>query len=253
LYVNHLNLGDPAVILEEAGSRVRFTAINENQMQFLAFPGSNLFIETGRYADGAKISLGQSQIPVDFTVSGSCLAISFDANKSAVSAACYEGVCTYSINYDPNPVTFNPGSQVSIDLTGAQVQKTNIDMIQAQAYFFNLPENSGARACARIYAPTPTPTPTKTPIPPPPPQPYGGAFEWDLRNGSLLGLQEARFSAFISESGPFSMVMMLTLLLTGLSKIIFSFIQVKGKRSVSAYPKSTTMDSNISQFSRWDD
>ncbi len=228
LYINHLNQGDPAVVLEEAGSRVRFTAVNENQMQFLAFPGSDLFIETGRYPGGAKISLGQSQTPVDFTVSGSCMTIRFAANKGAVSAACYEGVCTYSINYDSNPVTFEPGSQVNIDLAAAKAQTARIDVMQAQTYRFELPENSAAQGCAQIYAPTPTPKPTKTPIPPPPkPEPYGGAFEWNQRNTSLLGLSGSSFGAFNSESGLFRVGIMLTLLLTGLYQIFFSFVRNK--------------------------
>ncbi len=184
LYKDQPEKEHSALVMERAGSRVRFTAVEGQQIQFLAFPGSDLFIETGGYVNGARITLAQSRNSVVLTVAGSCLAVNFaqDDAAEAVTAACYEGSCTYSIQYT-SPVTINAGKQVEIGLAGAglRLKVSNIGALQAKAYSRSLPAGSSAQACALLFAPTPTPfiptptekarsprrAPTDTPIPPP--------------------------------------------------------------------------------------
>ena len=107
--------------------------------------------------------------------------------------------------------------------------------------------NEDCSYCISDIVPTPTPVPTKTPIP------YGGAFEWNQINASLLGLEHPNLGAFISGGGWFSSGMIFTLLVSGLYKIILSFLRLTGGKSPLTYPKGTTLHTNISRSSDWKD
>jgi PPM family protein phosphatase len=162
MYVNQGIQDQAAVVWQKTGSHIRFTSVSNRRIMILVFTGSDLFIATGPYADGARISLARPVNPLDLSVSGSCMAIQYQ-NNNAVTAVCYEGSCTYSIDY-ASPVQMEAGKQTVINLADSSTQVEDIDTVQVQAYSSDLIKNNMAQACLQRYAPTATPAVTGTPL-----------------------------------------------------------------------------------------
>lgn len=170
VHVNHTGEFEDGKIYLLGQSRILFEANPLNEMNFVVFPGSELFIYPGRYI-GAGARIAGAKGTVDFSVSGSCMALNYIGDK--VIASCYEGNCSYQVDYGSS--LFIPvGTQIEFDIN-TLFSNSGIDIPRADvaAWAGVLPDKSEAYQCVRTFLPTAIPPkPTKkdnedigTPVP----------------------------------------------------------------------------------------
>ena len=168
VHVNHTGeLQDGLIYLLE-GSKILFEADPSNEMNFVMFPESELFVFPGRYTEGAGVRIAEAKGTVDFSVSGSCMALSYTGDY--VISSCYEGNCDFQIDYG-NKVSIPLGQQVTLDVNTLEIVITGerIPLNQLFSWASVLPRGSNARNCVTAWIPLPTPThPPRTLKPPEP-------------------------------------------------------------------------------------
>jgi PPM family protein phosphatase len=156
VHVNHTGEFEDGKIYLLGLSEILFEAEPFNEMNFVIFPNSELFIYPGRYTEGAGARIAGAKGTVDFSVSGSCMALNYDGDQ--VTASCYEGNCNYQINYG-NFVTIPLGQQVVLDINTLLPQTAvMIPLEQVYAWAKVLPRDTHARKCVKTWIPTPVPT-----------------------------------------------------------------------------------------------
>lgn len=155
-HVNHTGEFEDGKIYLQDQSQILFEAEPLNLMSFVAFPNSELFVYPGRYTEGASIRIANAKGTVDFAVVGSCMSIKYENSK--VVASCYEGDCSYEINYggkQPIPL----GEQITLDIDNLFIEtQGNIPLDQVRAWANVLPRDTHARECVKTLIPTPVPT-----------------------------------------------------------------------------------------------
>ena len=62
-------------------SKILFETMPSELMTFVVFPGSNLFVDPGRYGAGAGMRIAGAIGIIDFGVSGSCMSINYEDEK----------------------------------------------------------------------------------------------------------------------------------------------------------------------------
>ena len=156
VHVNHTGEFEDGKIYLLGQSEILFEADPLNEMSFVMFSGSELFIYPGRYIEGASARIAGAKGTVDFSVSGSCMALNHDGDK--VTASCYEGNCSYQINYG-SKVSIPLGQQIVLDInTLLSETEFIIPLEQVYAWASVLPKGTHARKCVKAWVPTPVPT-----------------------------------------------------------------------------------------------
>jgi PPM family protein phosphatase len=157
--VNHLGIGQDAIIYAQPGTRVKFDTVSDSSFKFILFSGSNIFVETGLYSGGARITLAEAPA-LEFSVSGSCMALDYQPDTFHVLVSCYKGNCSYRRNFG-DPAFFLEGEQLVFDTQfDHMVEKRFIPGESADLYLSQVPQVSMAHDCIFPYKPTPTPTET---------------------------------------------------------------------------------------------
>ena len=180
VHVNHTDSFDFGKIYMFEQSQIRFDAMPSNNMNFIVFPNSEIFIYPGTRYVGAKAIIDTGVGIVEFAVSGSCMAVHYQGNK--ISSSCYEGDCTYSIGFGREEINIPVGMQVVLTVSNTLEIENNVDIPAEQGVtWFSVLRNTDAIQCIRNWAPTPVyvapsptkrkkdeprPLPTDTPVPP---------------------------------------------------------------------------------------
>lgn len=110
--VNHRNTADSGDIYLQGGSQFQFSAVTDPKFQLKLLAGSDVFIQTGPYQNGAEIELAGLSVVV--SVRG-CLA-AYYADDNNLLADCFEGVCGFSINFGSQVTEFERGQQIQLDI-----------------------------------------------------------------------------------------------------------------------------------------
>jgi hypothetical protein len=86
--------------------------VNETQFQLAVLPGSDVFAQTGPYAQGVEVDVADSEL---VAVAKGCLAVHF-INSNTVSLNCYGGQCGYSTRLGADLIPVDAGSQVTVQV-----------------------------------------------------------------------------------------------------------------------------------------
>jgi protein phosphatase len=165
--VNHkVDQGDTGNIHLANDSRLQLLAVTDPRFQLRIFSESDLFFQTGPYANGADIEL---EVPSILTKVKGCLA-TFYLNEDTLTASCFSGECSYSLDFGADFTTIAAGQQVKIDIE-EPAGSPAVDIPKNDHYrYFDLLKLTSAgrediRRCNVQARPTPTPTrpPTATP------------------------------------------------------------------------------------------
>jgi serine/threonine protein phosphatase PrpC len=171
------------------GSTAQLGLVNDTQFQLDVLPGSDVFVQTGPYAQGVEVDVADSQL---VAVAKGCLALHF-ISANNLSLNCYGGQCSYSTRLGGDLVPVDAGSQVTIQVGQAAGSGPAPIPLADHARFWQLlsPTASGvddAKLCqlpnapatqqSRLQtaiaitqaAPTATPSPTSTLVPVGPPE-----------------------------------------------------------------------------------
>ena len=160
VHVNHTGEFEDGKVYLRDGSRILFEASPLNDMTFVMFSGSDLFLYPGRYAAGAGAKVLEVRGTAKFSVAGSCMSLDYDGNT--VVASCYEGVCSYQVGISGEPVFIPVGKQIEFNAnTTLQIGSKNIPLGDVYEWYSDLPHDSYARNCVRVFIPQPTATPRK--------------------------------------------------------------------------------------------
>ena len=153
--MNHTDSFDFGKIYMFDQSQIRFDAMPSNNMSFIVFPNSHIFIYPGTRYVGAGAIIDTGGGIVEFLVSGSCMAI--DYQESKIITSCYEGNCSYSIGFNGEKINIPVGMQVVLNLSNTLLIENNIDITAEQGIkWFNALRNTDAVQCIRDWAPTVT-------------------------------------------------------------------------------------------------
>jgi serine/threonine protein phosphatase PrpC len=153
--INHLGYGVDALIYSHLGSKIKFEDVNNEFFNFILFSGSNIFIETGQYRGGARLTLAQAA-NMRFSVSGSCMSLDYKRDDPSVIVSCFEGFCSYNIKFG-DWISFLPGEQLVFDTQTLSLLETRpIPLEEIEAYLNVVPPDSAAHGCIFPYKPTPT-------------------------------------------------------------------------------------------------
>lgn len=98
------------------GTRAQLGLVNDDQFELVLLPGSDVFAQTGPYAQGVELEVADSQMVV---IGKGCLALHF-VSSTAVTLDCYGGQCGYSTRVGTDLTSVDVGSQVTV-----QVSQTN--------------------------------------------------------------------------------------------------------------------------------
>ncbi len=175
LHINH----DEAVILEDAyifaqpNTQIRFENVTvdsaaESGISLQLFEGSDIFLDTGDYENGADISpIGDTRI--SFLVTGSCMSVQYDQETTIVDVGCYDGACSYRAEEREEPILLEKGNLLRYDLQERQVVEIRRIWPSEGNYYRQilLRTSSGRDVYNRCVFPLfpPTPTPSPTPLP----------------------------------------------------------------------------------------
>ena len=94
------------------GSSAQLGLVNESQFQLVVLPGSDVFAQTGPYAQGVEVDVAGSELVL---VGKGCLALHYVA-PNTVTLNCYGGVCGYSTHLGGDLVPVDVASQVTIQV-----------------------------------------------------------------------------------------------------------------------------------------
>ncbi|MEM7800664.1 MAG: protein phosphatase 2C domain-containing protein [Chloroflexota bacterium] len=145
------------------GTAIEFDRV-ETAMEFEVLSGSRIFVETGRYEDGAEIDLFPDRLA--FNLLGQCMSIEYDRTESRAEAACYSGTCRYEIERNAAPELLPVGQSMTVDLDTSEISFSPISELQSSEFEEMLAQSTGGQddvnRCLTRYLP-PTPIPTSTP------------------------------------------------------------------------------------------
>ena len=159
---------DEGRVYLQPNSQVQIDRVSGTGIEVILAARGDVFLVTGGYPQ-ISVQLAE-QLAVEFTVSGSCMALAYDpSNPGNVFASCYEGNCSYRI--DPMQMSGIPilvGQRLVFNVPQLRVNETiRIPPSEAERYWAILrrtPDGEGiADRCIRPYLPPPTPTVTPTP------------------------------------------------------------------------------------------
>ena len=174
----HIN-NDETLILEDAhffmqpNTGIKFDVVTadsgaEAGISLLLFEGSDIFLDTGDYENGADVSpIGDTRI--SFLVAGSCLSVKYDEATTMIDVGCYDGVCRYRAEERDAPTILARGDLLRFDIENREVVEVRgIRPSEANSYQQMLLRTSSGRdvynRCIRpLFPPTSTPSPTPTP------------------------------------------------------------------------------------------
>ncbi|MCP4415748.1 MAG: hypothetical protein GY805_03945 [Chloroflexi bacterium] len=175
LHINH----DAAAILEDAiifmqpHTEVEFEAVTadsgaEAGISLRLFEGSDIFLDTGDYQNGADISpIGDTRISL--LVAGSCMSVQYDEITTIIDVGCYEGVCRYRAEEREEPILLEDGDLLRFDVQERSViEVRQIWPSEGNYYKQILLQTSAGRTVYNrcvfpLFPPTPTPSPTPLP------------------------------------------------------------------------------------------
>jgi serine/threonine protein phosphatase PrpC len=160
--VNHRGLGANGNLYLSGGAQLQLDVVIDPKMQFLLFAGSDVFVQSGPYQNGAEIELAGA--PVVTSVRG-CLAAHY-LDESTLVADCFKGNCAFSTNFGAQFDEFAEGQQITLDAARLNVtQQQKIPQADALKYWNLLRETSAGRDDIQRcnVPPPPTPTPTRAP------------------------------------------------------------------------------------------
>lgn len=159
VYINHTGEYEDGEIYLNAQSKILFEAMPSDVMNFVAFPNSELFVYPGRYLTGAGVRIAGAKGTLDLMVAGSCLAVEYKTD--AVVASCYEGTCSYQMNYGTS-IIIPEGTEVQIDInTLLAGPDTKIPLSDVYYWLNLLPSDTHVKKCVATWQPEPTATNSK--------------------------------------------------------------------------------------------
>lgn len=166
-----------AVIFAQPESQIMFENVTSDSaaeagISLILYEGSDIFLETGDYENGADISPIEDT-RVSFLVSGSCMSVQYDPEGGTIAVACYEGDCRYRAEERDELTPLDRGSLLRYDVVERQVIETRRIPASDAAYYRNILLRSSAgrsvynQCILPLFPPTATPTtaPTDTPVP----------------------------------------------------------------------------------------
>jgi len=161
---------------------------DDASLRFILYEGSDIFLDTGSYENGADISRIEDT-RISFLVSGSCMSLQYDAKMSIMNVGCYEGACGYRAQERDEVIPLAEGYLLHYDILAQAVIETRlIRTSEGDAYKNILLQSEAGRTvhdycvlplfpesvATPITSATNTQVPTHTPIAPvttTPPQP----------------------------------------------------------------------------------
>lgn len=170
LAVKHRDeLPEPGNLHLLGGTQLRVLSVSDPIFRIELLPGSDLFVQTGPYADGAEIELAGSSVVTN--VRG-CMA-TYYADDNTLFADCFQGACALSTDFGSEFTEFSQGQQIRLDISEPRVTNQQTIPEDDKLKYWRLLSQTGAgrediRRCNVPPPPTPTPTrtPTHTPAPP---------------------------------------------------------------------------------------
>jgi PPM family protein phosphatase len=161
LHVNHTGEFENGLIYMQPGAAVLFEYAPFEEMQFMLYDDSSIFLYPGRYVNGAIARINGAQGLLDFKVSGLCM--SLDYTQNTVVATCYEGQCSFTVNLEGHYV-IPAGSQFVVSTQNFLILSEIHDIADhAKKWLSHIPMNTRSYDCLQKWVPTPTPIPpTKT-------------------------------------------------------------------------------------------
>jgi hypothetical protein len=207
VFVNHTGEYEDGEIYLREESKILFETMPSGSMPFVVFSNSRLFVYPGRYLSGATIRLADAKGLVDFSISGSCMTMDYLGDVVVVS--CYEGTCSYQINYGTRAL-IPVGRQMELNANSLVVgAQKDIPLTQIYDWLTILPNSSHTRGCVEKWLPQPTPMPT----PRKEHGPYGSGFYWNDRFNNLeQNRQLANENVLITVSSVFTVAMLAVIL-----------------------------------------
>ncbi|HSB90809.1 MAG TPA: protein phosphatase 2C domain-containing protein [Anaerolineales bacterium] len=189
--VNHRGFGANAYIHLDSGTQIQLKAVTDANVEARLLEGSRIFVQSGPYPNGSEIEVGGW--PVVLSVRGCLGAEHIDAD--ALTALCFQGVCSLSLDFGVTTETLGAGQSVTLDANRLEsylprsfsaadaspywdlLQRTTAGQIDA--HLCNVaappvitstspPQRQPGRPPAATNTPVP-PTATNEPPPPPPP------------------------------------------------------------------------------------
>ena len=170
-------IGEDAVIFAQPDTQIMFENVTsdsaaESGISLILYEGSDIFLETGAYENGADISPIEDT-RVSFMVSGSCMSVQYEPEGGTITVACYEGDCRYRAEERDEFTPLAKGDLLRYDVAVRQPIETRRIPVTDAAYYQNiLLRTSAGRAIYNqcilpLFPPTSTPTtlPTNTPLP----------------------------------------------------------------------------------------
>jgi cell division septation protein DedD len=168
---------EDAVIFAQPDTEIEFENVTSDSaaeagISLILFEGSDIFLETGGYENGADISPIEDT-RISFLVSGSCMSVQYEAAGGTIEVACYDGSCSYRAEERDELTPLDRGNLLRYDITARQPSETQRIPAADANYYKNILLRSSAgrsvynRCILPLFPPTstPTPTPTDTPIP----------------------------------------------------------------------------------------
>jgi len=140
-------------------SQILFNAPPDQVMAFVLFPNSQIFVENGRYVE-SRILLSEANI--EFRVAGSCLLLDYTV-PNQITAACYEGQCSYQVNFQERQ-SIGIGREIVLNIrNGGIVIKERSISVQGVWQLWNilhdkLSSQTNILSCVQRWIPTPQPT-----------------------------------------------------------------------------------------------
>ncbi len=170
-------IAEDAVIFAQPDTEIELENVTSDSaaeagISLILFEGSDIFLDTGGYENGADISPIEDT-RISFLVSGSCMSVQYDAAGGTIEVACYDGSCSYRAEERDELTPLARGSLLRYDAAARQSIETRRIPASDAAYYQNILLRSSAgrgvynRCILPLFPPTSTPTatPTNTPIP----------------------------------------------------------------------------------------
>jgi PPM family protein phosphatase len=175
LHINHdeAAIAEDAIIFVQPNTQIEFESVTadsgaEAGISFWLFEGSDIFLDTGGYQNGADISpIGDTRI--SFLVAGSCLSVQYDQLTSLIDVGCYEGVCRYRAEERDEPILLEEGDLLRYDVQERSVLEVRSIRPSEGAYYRQILLQTSAgrtvydRCVFPLFPPTQTPSPTPLP------------------------------------------------------------------------------------------
>jgi len=167
---------EDAYIFAQPTSKIEFENVTtdsaaEAGISILLYEGSNIFLDTGGYLNGADISPIADE-RISFFISGSCMSAEYDTETSVMLIGCYEGNCSYRADKRDEATTIEEAYLLKYDVLGRNVIETRRILRSESVVYKNILLQSDAgrtvhdRCILPIFPPIPptnTPTPTDAP------------------------------------------------------------------------------------------